>query len=426
MTPIEFTVHGLLNSFFRQLWVFLLVMILCLAAGFYYIATTPVSYETRGSFVVKFGQNARPDVSMVDNARPREYSYGDRSELMQSYSQILQSRDLLRRVVKEIGVENIYPDMLPKDPEETTSDPVETAMMTLLGRDLKIEPGLRSNVIEVFVKNEDPEKAANVAKTLMELFIPEQSRIFDSSQKDFLDGQILNIQKRLKKAQEELLEFKKAAGISEIDAEMESLLSEKSSLSAIAFEALTEAQANLSEAEAQAATARSTYRANSPVMERMQQKVAVARAELHRRQADLAESETATGPLAQKLKNIDERIAHLEAQRGEYNELAQKVEMESNNLDYYKKRAEEARVNAMLNEENITRISILDEPVTPTSPSGPKKKLILIAALLAGLFLGLMAALIREFLDERFSTPDQVKAVLDLPVLVSFSKARGA
>ncbi len=336
------------------------------------------------------------------------------------------SSDLLRSVVQEIGVENIYPAMAGGSEPMEADNKTEQAMRTLLGRDLRVEAGVRSNIIEVFVANEDPEKAANVAKVLMTLFIPEQSRIYESSQKDFLDRQILDIQKRLEESQRALFNFKKTAGVSEIDIEMEQLLSEKSALSAIAFESLTQAQAALSQAQAQAAAARSTYRANSPVMKRLNQKIAVARTELNRQKADLAGNEDSAGPLAQKLNEIDTRIAHLEAQRGQFNELEQRVEMESNNLDYYKKRAEEARVNAMLNEQNITRIRILDEPVAPAAPNGPNKKLILLAAMMLGLFLGLCAAFIRELIDERFSTARQVEKALDLPVFASFSKVKGA
>ncbi len=422
MIHMDYNLHGFLNSFFRQIWIFLLLFGLCAAAGAYYIYKTPAFYEARGSFVVKFGENARPDIS-VSRGTPREFSYSDRSELMQSYIQILRSHNLLRTAVREMGPGKLYPFLT--DNTDTQKDPVETAVRILLGGDVRIEAALRSNIIEVYVKNQNPEAAAQFTEILMREFIPKQTRIYESSQKDFLDKQIRDIEQRYEQAQLDFLNFKNQAGVSEIDIEMEQLISEKSALSAIAFEALTQAQASLSEAEAQAAQARSTYRPDSDVMRRLNKKIGVARAELETRKADLAATEETGGPLAEKIKTIDARIAHLEAQRGQFNELEKRVEMEESNLEYYQQRAEEARVNAMLNQENITRISVLDNPAVPVSPGGPNKKMILLAALFAGAFLGLGGVVAREVTDDSFSTPDQLQHFLSVPVLATFNKKEG-
>ncbi|MCA9017937.1 MAG: hypothetical protein KDA77_21615 [Planctomycetaceae bacterium] len=183
--------------------------------------------------------------------------------------------------------------------------------------------------------------------------------------------------------------------------------------------------------KAKQAEMRATYKADSPVMKRLQDSIAVAEKQLSDRQSDLNNNSGAAvtdkdGSLAQKIAAIDKRIAWLEAQRGTFNELDQRVRMDEENFQYYRQRGEEARVNNLLNRENITRISIVDRPVVPAKPIGPRKKLILIAFLLAGMVMGLGLSLTLEILDDSVASPEQLTASLGLPVLASFRKVRGA
>jgi succinoglycan biosynthesis transport protein ExoP len=189
------------------------------------------------------------------------------------------------------------------------------------------------------------------------------------------------------------------------------LLVEKRELSNVAFQSVSNAQTTLSALEAQAAELRES--------------IAVARAQLGDRQNDLGSSGDDDGSLSNKIDQIDQRIAWLEEKRGRYNELSQRVKMDEDNFQYYQQRGEEARVNMLLNAENITRVSIVDQAVVPNKPSGPSKKLILIAFLMAGMLLGLCAALGFELLDDRLTTPDALAAASGLPVLAAFGKVRG-
>ncbi|MFG1230443.1 GumC family protein [Xanthobacter wiegelii] len=62
-------------------------------------------------------------------------------------------------------------------------------------------------------------------------------------------------------------------------------------------------------------------------------------------------------------------------------------------------------------------LSIVDEADLPTVPTSPKKTLNVALALVAGLVAGFGAAFVLEYFDNTIKTPDQMEAVLGIPVL---------
>ncbi|MFJ4657374.1 Wzz/FepE/Etk N-terminal domain-containing protein [Nocardia sp. NPDC088792] len=63
------------------------------------------------------------------------------------------------------------------------------------------------------------------------------------------------------------------------------------------------------------------------------------------------------------------------------------------------------------------RAEVIDAAQTPTQPSAPQKKRYYILGLLAGLVLGLGAALTRDRLDKRLHTSSDLEAILPVPIL---------
>ena len=205
---------------------------------------------------------------------------------------------------------------------------------------------------------------------------------------------------------------------------MAQLLREKSELNTLAFSAVSESQARLAELETQEMKMQSTYRDDSPLLMRFRRTVAVGRADLESRKNDL--NPTASGgsgsSLAQRMANVDKRLTYLEAQRGKYNDLQQQAKIDEDNYLYYLKRGEEARINNLLNQHNITRIGVVDRPVVPLEPVSPRSNIFLAITLLAAMMAGTGTVLMRELLDDRLSNPDQVYETLGVPVLASFRK----
>jgi uncharacterized protein involved in exopolysaccharide biosynthesis len=429
---IELTTRSLLSAFFRRINLFLIVICLFLLAGLGYLYKSKTMYESQGSILVRFGHDATPNVNAPNSSNPTELSQNDRREIIQSYAEILQSHDLLKALVREFGAETLYPGITRQSAGVDIPD--EAAVKRLQMKDMTIRTSLQSTVIEVHVMNQDPKLAAKFTRRLFDVFIARQSEMYNNPQTEFLDQQVLVARDRLARSQQELHDFKARAGISSIEDELSELLRQKSDATDVAFQAVDAAQKNLSELQAREITLLTTYRPDSPVVLQLHKSILQAQKELAARQADLRTTKSkshksaasggddtpATGMLGAQVSNINRRIADLESQRNHYNDLARQVQIDEENYKNFKLRAEDARVNEKLNENKITRISIVDEPVAPIRPSRPRKKLIMACCLLAGMLVGSGLIIILESMDERFTRPEQVTELLRVPVVASF------
>ncbi|MFJ9743937.1 GNVR domain-containing protein, partial [Streptomyces sp. NPDC101166] len=63
------------------------------------------------------------------------------------------------------------------------------------------------------------------------------------------------------------------------------------------------------------------------------------------------------------------------------------------------------------------RAEVIDKAQTPTQPSAPQKKRFYILGVLAGLMLGLGAAVVRDKLDKRVRTSTELEGILPVPIL---------
>ena len=72
---------------------------------------------------------------------------------------------------------------------------------------------------------------------------------------------------------------------------------------------------------------------------------------------------------------------------------------------------------SMTGDNEVTNVSVVDYARPALLASKPKKKLIIAAAIFAGLFLGILLAFILEYLENTFRIPEDVENKLGLPLL---------
>jgi len=418
---LEYNLRGILHLFFRQKIKLLITFFLIFVPGLMLILSLEPFHVTKSSILLKFGQNARPEVNLPGKQGSVQVNSYDRDEVLQSNVSILTSIDLIKKALVNIDLDAILPE---SDEEELSQENKRRGAAGFVQKNLSVNTGVNNYLIEIKYRHKDAQVSADVSKALIEAFKERHTEIYETPQINFLQQQADKAQNQLDYSRETFNTFKKEAGVSEIDQEIEQLLRQKNDMSSIAYKSVTEAQENLSTLEAKAAEMRATYRRNSPVMKSMSESIAVARAQLRARQRDMASAGgNGKGTFASQTASIDERITWLEAQRGKFNELEQQVKLDEENMKYYRQRIEEARVNNMLNDQNITRISVIEEPIAPLKPTGPNKKLMLIALMMFAGMAAAAIAILYELLDDRFSFPNQVRQKLNLPVLATFSEA---
>jgi uncharacterized protein involved in exopolysaccharide biosynthesis len=419
---IECNTRGVLTVLFRQLFGFIVVFALIIGLGGWFISTLQPSYKAGGSLLVKFGQDAVPDVRLT-NQNAGMMSADERKDFINSSVKIMYSANILEPIIKEIGAKKMYPELEEKQVDDQAA--LEAVMNVLRAKDLKIASESGS-IIDVTLESHDPEIAAAFTQRLIDMFVVKHAELYDTKQTTFLQQQVEEARQKLEASRKEYAEYKSKAGISGVDEEMAQLRQEKSSMTSIAYQALTQAETALAELQTQETEISNTYREDSPLMARTRESLAIAERQLAERQADVKASTGRGGgnsALARKVAAIDNRIAYLEAQRGKLNEIEQRLKMDEGNYEYYQQRSEEARANNLLSAQSITRIVVLDTPVVPVAPASPRTNLLIALLLLVGLLVASGLALFRELIDDRFTRPEQIAKNLGIPVLASFRKA---
>jgi uncharacterized protein involved in exopolysaccharide biosynthesis len=187
---------------------------------------------------------------------------------------------------------------------------------------------------------------------------------------------------------------------------------------------MTDAQTALDKLENEAVIVRSTYRPENPIVTRLENGLSTARAQVEQRRRDLNAGKG--GALGPKISAINGRISFLESKRSRYNELSSQLQMAEENYKYYQQRNDDARMNEALNQQNITRISVVDKPGAPFRPVGVNLTLMMAAILMTAGLLASLTVILKELLSDRIAYPGQLETAAGLPVLATFSRGRAA
>lgn len=448
-------VRSVFSTIFRQIWKFLLIAVpIVLIAVLYVLTATPV-YTSQTKLLVKFGQDARPDMALSQSIG---LSAEERRGLVQANVNILLSRDLVQELLKKTGVEKVYPSIAKKykDPNR-----VMNVAVTQFLKDMKIVTESNAGSIDVSLQNKNPEIAKVLLNDLLDLFIQRQSEIFGNPQAEVIREQAESAYKQLEQANQDLFAYKEKVGVASIDEEMTLLLNKRSDIAeylsrqdrqggearisenmdeasvdesapavsgkisvlplkvgennnAIPFPALDEIQARIDDLRSKELELLRTYKPSSQNVVSIRKNIA----------AETSVLNTAVKSLYDKLDQLDARIAEMNKYKSEYDILQRKAQFTEEIYKTAQTRLQAAEVNNDLNQRKITQISVLQNPTLPDKPAEPKKLLIVVLSIIAATMFGIGACLISELMDTRFSSPEQLSAHLKEPLLASFSRKK--
>jgi len=128
-----------------------------------------------------------------------------------------------------------------------------------------------------------------------------------------------------------------------------------------------------------------------------------------------------------EIARLDAKVAEVQDQIGATPRVAEQLEaltrrhrQLTENLRDYNNRRLEAEVQANLERRQLgEQFRILEPAFAPREPSSPNRIIIVISALLAGLSLGVAAAVVAESSDSSMHGPQQLQRDLGVPVLAS-------
>ena len=470
----------LILTFFRRKFTFLVVFgAVCLAGAGYLLIKTPM-YLSTAALVLRFDQQTVPD---IDRTRTPSQPLGsnERREILYSDADILRSPDLARRAIASVGLDRVYPKIaVDGHGEQRQMDEAVKAFTS----DMLIDVGLQSDVLTLSYMNPNPQIAHAVIQSVLEHFFSQEAVIYANPQLQFSEDEAKRAQEKLAAAQLALSHFREANKISDLTAQVNQLLQQRTDVESrlatangvvqeaqqkeaaykdllasvpplLTTSAAGETYRGVDEVDGQLATLKAkrdqmaaTYQPGSPIFQSIDASIASLSRAAKTQGAD-ARSRSATQPnvvyeniktdlmrataealgaakpaalLQAQLDQINQRLGNLDARRTQNDDLQRSVRIQDDTYRTLAIRAEESRVEANRNAEKISAAAVIAAPSVPQEPARPRRKLVALGTILAGLILACAAVLGAEAFDDRLRSPHDVAQVLRLPVLATFGK----
>lgn len=471
---IDFSPRGIATIVFKNLLIISTIVFLAVAAALVYFFIATNVYQARATLLVRFGSDVRPELQLDAPQIPLPSSRDERRELIESYMRILQSRDYSTRLVQEFGVAALYPSLLagPPPPFGTVED--EAARRLRDG--IVAKSGTQTNVIELSFFHRDRDLAIRLLDRLIDMYITTQAELYENPQIDFTKTQMDAALEQLKKLQDELNALRKSTGIFEFDKQFELLLTQQNTIldnisslqsrSAEAqgrqqrleavlgtvpqnvativdekqYKALEDLGRELNELRAKnrSAAAGSPARQALADMERQyQQKLREIQAlnrggssdlyqtmlaDYLRSTADAEAARSAIDYWTGELNDVSARISKMQNDNQAIVDTNREVELAETTYRALKRQYEDASVSQRLNDERITRVSMIDAPYSDPRPARPRKFLMLAAALVGSVLAAAALVVLKEGLSDRVYLPDHIERALGLKVITSFKR----
>ncbi len=331
----------------------------------------------------------------------------------------------------------------------------EAALIGFMHGGLQITQVPKTRILEIRFTNSDPQLAARVVNTLVNVYIEQNFKTrFESAMQtsDWLSKQLSDLQLKVEASQEKLVRYQREHGILGID-EKQNIVTQK----------LDELNRELTEAEADRIQKEARYRlianGNAELLSNLDSSSLLAK--LHAQEVDLktqiAQAEVHLGlahphilELNNQLKQV-QKASQAEVDKlagrikGEYLTAAQRESMLRAAMDQQKQQAntlnesaieytllrrdvdsnrqlyegllqrlKEASVSAGLRSSNIR---IVDPARVPLSPARPDRRRNVMLALAMGLVGGVVLAFVLESLDNTVRTPEQAQQLCGIPSL---------
>jgi uncharacterized protein involved in exopolysaccharide biosynthesis len=437
------------------------------------------NYEARMKILVL---RQRSDAIVTSSANlPAPFSADEISEEdLNSEVELLNSEDLLRQVVLTTGLSR------KRGSTGDESDVDIAKAVRKLAKELKIEPGRKSNVISVSYTSHDPRLAAQVLQALSAAYTQKHLEMHRSSgQFNFFDQQTQQYLHGLDQAQEKLTDFTKETGVVSAQVERDDALGHANEFNATAHQAQTaivEAQNRVQVLQAQLRSMQPrmttvvrtsdnpqllqqlkstllnlelkrtelltkyepTYRLVQEVDQQiLDAKNAIAaeasrplrdestgenptyewvQQELAKAQADLSGLKARETAAASIAEHYHETAQRLDQDELVQQQLLQELNLQKENYLLYAHKREEARIDDALDQRGIVNVAMAELPVVPALPTQSPVNFALAVLLLAGA-CSVATAFAVDLMDPTFRTPDELANDLAMPVLGALPKA---
>lgn len=466
---------------YRVLLVFFLVTTfsgIAIFAYFRFIAR-PV-FESRSQLLVKSGwENITPDLGLGGNRLPT-FSLSD---ILNSEVRILRSRELKERVIRTVGLENLYPEIVRKPPQGIS--PVEAAIIAF-DEHMEVRPAAKGNIIEVSYKNGNASSSSKALNNLIAFYMEKRIDAYkDPKSAIFLEKKVEEYRQKYLEAENRLKTLQQESRVVSYEDQRTLLLNQRMTLDVslkTTYNQIKEGRQKLTELEKQlksipkniitpatrermgelegrllalqlqekellakykednrlVANVRSQMEMVMQFMEKQKGKSATPdlatpdpiyqdiQRQMLQTQAELSALEVRGSELERQLREVDADLQGLDAQGFKFKALSRELANAEERLRVYQQKLEEARILDDLERQKMTSVTVIEPAAVPVLPvNRPKPIPVYMAiALLLGLGASIGYALMLDFMDQGMATPQEAERRTGIPVLAVIAEKK--
>ncbi len=144
--------------------------------------------------------------------------------------------------------------------------------------------------------------------------------------------------------------------------------------------------------------------------------------ELTKSSAELASLHARAAETENVIKQYRAQLATMDVEGSSQEDLVREVKEAENNDLLYKQKQEEARISEALDRQRIVNVAIAEAATVPALPAHPHWFLTLVAGVFLALLVSPGAAFVVDYCDPSLRTPDELRQLLQIPVLAALPK----
>ncbi|KRT70652.1 MAG: lipopolysaccharide biosynthesis protein [candidate division NC10 bacterium CSP1-5] len=371
------------------------------------VVATP-TYEATAQILVKVGMEAvyTPTLPTRDT---EQIVRVDRQQQINSEIEILRSRFLAQKVVESLRPEVIYKDLdnsgggflsnlfrateADQSPTQSNGDSIIEQAVTNLQKNTTIGAVKSSDVINVSFRHTDPQVAAKVVNTLVDLYLDRRLHVHKNPDSyTFLRDQSQILDNELRRSAESLNTFKKEHDLTSLQEERTVLLKQQADL-----------RTKVVELELKERELLTKYTDQSRLVQGVRDEIGLVR---------------------DKLVELERRQTKLNQIEREFNRLQQEVEVDRENYRLYLTKFKESRILSSMDPGKMSNVSVIEPAQAPLKPVSPNIVLSMILAVFLGGVGAFGLAFLSEYMADNLEGAEDVEEHLRLPVLASIPQIK--
>lgn len=453
--------------------IFLIIVTLVMILTF---LTTPV-YQATATLVIDKEQTVSP----LTGERMDYESYLSQSMTFKTHFKLIKSREVMLKLIRKLELDQVREKqgmetrpwkillarfkknlslILAREEEMLTIEDMQERLIIALQQKITIEEVRDTRLLNINVKDNNPELAREIANTVAAVYIEFDitNRLkYSKNTVSWMGDQLYEIKKKLEDAEQEFLEFKQAEKIFSIEGrqniisqkieefndtyiearnsrleigakltELERSVSEKDSLiyarTLVGNSLIERLYSQLLEQEVELSRLSQVYKSSHPKMEQINTKKANILEKLEQEiSREIEGMQAAREVLIVREKVLLDTITDFEKEAMDINAKELRYVILQRNVQTNQKLYE--TLLSKVKETNVTgsgyssNIRITGEAVTPSNPILPKKKMNLLLSIIFGLMVGVGISFLLEYMDQTLRTEEDIEKYLNLPVL---------